>query len=234
MIVACFAGSLFGGYAASTTAISKQEEMLNRQMLVDSMDHFIQLGGEIIRQPGVVTEDGVPAVRRLGFYAIDDREDLQKAIFCGGTLPGVKEIDFAPIGINSVGRGLMDGTVLRVVARNFPELEYLDVSHCRVEDLAAIQNMTKLRTLKIANNPLEYAELQSFRRLKNVAELWLGWPDERLDKDSLYRNPEVTKGMLKALSEMPNLKRLHLYSVRVRESERKMLEGVEIVNVRMK
>lgn len=233
MIVACFAGALFGGYAASRAAITKQEELVERQMISGAMDHFIRLGGEIIRQPEGVSPEGIPLIRRLGFYAIADRYVLQQSIFCGGTLTPVKELDFAPIGVNQVGKGIMDGTVLRVVARNFPSVEYLDLSHCRVTDLAAIQNMKNLRVLKIANNPLEYAELQSFKQLDQVSELWVGWPDEDLETDSLYRNTEVMKVMLKSISEMPNLKKLHLYNIRLRETERKLFDGVEIINVRM-
>jgi hypothetical protein len=217
----------------SEAAIAKQEEVVERQMISGSMDDLIRLGGEIIRQPDGISPEGVPLIRRLGFYAISDRYKLQQAIFCGGTLPVVKELDFSPIGINQVGKGIMEGTTLRVVARNFPSVEYLDLSHCRVADLAAIQNMKDLRVLKIANCPLEYAEMQSFKQLDHVSELWVGWPDESLEKDSLYRNAEVLKVMLKSISEMPSLKKLHLYNVRLRETERKLLEGIEIINVRM-
>lgn len=233
MIVACFAGALFGGYFASTTAISKQDEQVERQMISGSMDHFIRLGGEIIREPEGVSPEGVPLIRRLGFYAIADRYRLQQAIFCGGTLPVVKELDFAPIGVNKVGKGIVDGATLRVVGRNFPQLEYLDLSHCRVAKLGSIQNMKALKVLKVTNNPLEYAELQSFKQLDSVNELWVGWPDEALEADSLYRNKEVIQSMLKSISEMPALKKLHLYNIRLRETERKLLDGIEIINVRM-
>ena len=233
MIVACFAGALFGGYFASSVAVSKQEEMVERQMISGSMDHFIRLGGEIIREPEGVSPEGVPLIRRLGFYAMPDAYSLQQVIFCGGTLPVVKELDFAPIGVNKVGKGVVDEATLRVVGRNFPELEYLDLSHCRVAKLAPIQNMKTLKVLKITNNPLEYAELLAFKQLDSVSELWVGWPDESLEIDSLYRNKEVMQAMMKSISEMPGLKKLHLYNIRLRETERKLLEGIEIINVRM-
>ena len=233
MVIACFMGALFGGYAASTAALSKQEEAMERQLTAGAMDQFIRLGGEIIRQPEGFTPEGSPLIRRLGFYAITDSFQLQKAIFCGGTLPVAKELDFAPIGVNKVGKGIIDGTLLRIVARNFPAIEYLDVSNCSVADLTAIQTMPNLRVLKLTNNPLEYAELQAFRQVKNVSELWIGWPDDTLDKDSLYRNPDVIQNMLRSVSEMPNLKKLYLYNIRLRESDRKLLDGIEVINARM-
>ena len=233
MIVACFAGALFGGYAASTAAISKQEQSAQRQLAVGSMDHFIRLGGEIIRQPGVVSADGLPVIRRLGFYAIDNRYHLQQAVFCGAGFGDVRELDFSPIGVNRVGAGIVDGTILRVIGRNFPNVEYLDVSHCNVNDLAAIQNMKSLRVLKILNNPIEYAELQAFRQIDSVTELWIGWPAPDLASDSIYLNLDVRKAMLQSISEMKNLKKLYLYDMRLRDTDRKLLEGIEVINARL-
>ncbi|TWT99047.1 Leucine Rich repeats (2 copies) [Neorhodopirellula pilleata] len=233
MVVACLAGAFFGGYAASSAVLLKQEEAMERQLTSGAMDHFVRLGGEIIRQPEGRSPEGNPLIRRLGFYAIGDAFELQKAVFCGGTLPTAKELDFAPIGANQVGKGVVDGTLLRIVARNFPAIEYLDVSNCRVADLTAIQAMPNLKVLKLTNNPLEYAELQAFKQVKNVNELWIGWPDLNLEKDSLYRNPEVIKNLLKSVSEMPSLKKLYLYDIRLKDSDRKLLEGIEVINARM-
>ncbi|MFG0291168.1 MAG: leucine-rich repeat domain-containing protein [Rhodopirellula sp. JB044] len=233
MVVACFAGALFGGYAASSAAISKQEESAQRQLVSGAMDHFIRLGGEIIREPDAITKDGLPMIGKLGFYAIDSRYRLQQAIFCGGTFENVSKIDFAPIGANRVGAGILDANVLRVAARNFPQTEYLDVSHCDLTELAPIQNMKNVRVLKILNNPLEYSELQSFRQLDSVTELWVGWPDPKLESDSLYRNLDVRKTMLQSIADMKNLKKLYLFDMRLRESERKILEKLEVINARM-
>ncbi|MBB3208315.1 hypothetical protein FHS27_004143 [Rhodopirellula rubra] len=233
MVVACFAGALFGGYAASTAAISKQEQSAQRQMVSSSMDHFIKLGGEIIRQPDSVSDEGLPVISKLGFYAIESRYRLQQAIFCGGSFGDIRQLDFAPLGANKVGAGIVDGNVLKVIARNFPNVEYLDVSHCDVTELAPIQNMKNVHILKILNNPIEYAELQGFRQLDSVTELWVGWPDPKLDSDSLYRNLEVRKTMLQSIAEMKNLKKLYLFDMRLRESERKLLEKFEVINARM-
>ncbi|MCM2371209.1 leucine-rich repeat domain-containing protein [Aporhodopirellula aestuarii] len=233
MVVACFAGALFGGYAASTVAVSKHEQTTQRQMRSSMMDHFMKLGGEIIRKPDVVSTNGLPAINRLGFYAIDSRYRLQQAIFCGGSFEDVRQLDFAPIGANRVGAGIADGDTLKVVARNFPNVEYLDVSHCDVAELAPIQKMKNVRVLKIMNNPLEYAELQGFRHLDSVSELWVGWPDPKLDSDSLYRNLDVRKTMLQSIAEMKNLKKLYLFDMRLRETERKILESIEVINARM-
>jgi len=233
MIIACFAGALFGGYFASSAALSKQQEMIKRQMIAASMDHFVKLGGEVIRQPELISEIGLPQIRRLGFNAINNRFELQRAVFCGGSLPSVKELDFSPLGVNAVGAGIVDGTTLRVTARNFPEVEYLDVSHCSVADITAIRSMPKLKVLKITNNPLEYSEMQSFKQLDSVTELWIGWPDVNLDKDSIYRNMDVRLNLLKSISEMQNLKKLYLYDMRLRDAERKLLERFEVINTRM-
>ena len=229
MIVACFAGSLAGGYFATKIAVSRSDESIRQQMELRSIDRFISLGGEVLRDGNNVSPTGMPALRGLGFYTIDSANDVRQAILYGGTLPGITQLHFAPFGVNRVGAGVTDINVLRFANRNFKNIEYLDVSNCRIEDASVIQPMVNLKRLRIGNNPLTKNGLEALNLLDSVVELWIGWPDRSLSTDSIYRSPDYRKTLVKALTEMDKLQKVHLYEdIKLTQAEREQLSKLEI------
>ncbi|QDS90058.1 Leucine Rich repeats (2 copies) [Rosistilla ulvae] len=234
MIVACFAGSLAGGYMAAKVAVSRSDESIRQQMEMRSIDRFVSLGGEVLRDGDKLSSVGMPVLQGLGFYTIRSANDVRQAILYGGTLPGITQLHFAPFGVNRVGAGVTDGDVLRFANRNFKNVEYLDLSNCRIEDASVIQPMVNLKRLRLANNPLTKNGVESLNLLDSVVELWIGWPDRTISPDSMYRSAELRKTLVKALTEMDKLQKVHLYDdIQLTQSEKTQLGQLELVKAYM-
>ncbi len=234
MIVACFVGAMGGGYAASKLAISRSDQSIRQQMQMRSIDRFISLGGEVLRDGDQITDVGMPKLKGLGFYTIQNSDDVRQSILYGGTLPDITQLYFSPFGVNRVGAGVADNNIMRFVHRNFPDLEYLDISNCRVTDAHVLQPMTNLKRLKIGNNPLSETGIESLKLLDSITEIWVGWPDRTLDSNSIYRNKQVKTKLIQALLEMDRLQKVHLYdNLQLTASEKTQMGKFELVKAYM-
>ncbi|WP_417736596.1 leucine-rich repeat domain-containing protein [Rosistilla oblonga] len=234
MVVACFAGALAGGYISAKVAVSRSDESIRQQMEMRAIDRFVSLGGEVLRDGDKLSPVGMPALRGLGVYTIRSASDVRQAILYGGTLPGITQLHFAPFGVNRVGAGVTDGDVLRFANRNFKNVEYLDLSNCRIQDASVIQPMVDLKRLRLGNNPLTKNGVESLNLLDSVVELWIGWPDRTISPDSMYRSAELRKTLVKALTEMDKLQKVHLYDdIQLTQSEKAQLGELELVKAYM-
>ena len=172
VILACFVGALSGGYVAAQLALSKTDESLKSELAARSIDRFVGTGGEILRDGDKVTPLGTPVLKGLGLYTIESANEMRKALLYGGTLPGITELYFAPFDQidKRVGGGVADENIMRFANRNFKgQIQFLDINHCRIQNVAILSPMTNLRKLKIVNNPLSLNGVRALNTLNTDA-----------------------------------------------------------------
>ena len=231
VILACFVGALSGGYVAAQLALSKTDESLKSELAARSIDRFVGTGGEILRDGDKVTPLGTPVLKGLGLYTIESANEVRKALLYGGTLPGITELYFAPFDQidKRVGGGVADENIMRFANRNFKgQIQFLDINHCRIQNVAILSPMTNLRKLKIVNNPLSLNGVRALNTLNTVNEIWIGWPDRTLEGSSQYRSNDFRRELVTALTQMESLKTAHLYNLQLTATEKEMLGNANI------
>jgi hypothetical protein len=226
--VTAIVGVLLGAYLVNNSLTQKIQRDHRHELVMNSWNHLVSAGVEVDFDRNKVSADGQLTYTGLHFYNVNTLGELRKAVIFSTLMPGITELDFRPKGDITVGCGVADDTVMQLVAKNYGALNVLDLTGTKVENLRTLLGM-KIQHLKVTNLPILPDQFEWLAQMDSISELWIGWPDRSLPKDSRYLSPVYKTKLLENLKKMKGLKVLHLHAMELTPKEQEQLGGIRVV-----